>query len=258
VLRTALKPRWLALLALVLGVIVGFTTLGLWQLDVARDEGTQQAQTEALARPVVPLTSVARPSTALSSEAVGRVVTAVGRYDQSRQTLITGRRLGDAVGMWVMTPLILDDGALLPVVRGFVTDPAQAGLADQGRLTVTGMLAPPEAPPDRKVDLPPGRLATLDLADLVNRWDAELYSGFIFATGQAPPMSPAAARVTPVPPPQAQSGAIQWRNLAYALQWWLFAGFALYMWWRMVRDDHLTSQRHPGDVLGVPTTPARV
>jgi ABC-type nickel/cobalt efflux system permease component RcnA len=33
-------------------------------------------------------------------------------------------------------------------------------------------------------------------------------------------------------------GGLSWRNLAYALQWWVFALFAAYMWWRMVRDDY--------------------
>ncbi len=27
------------------------------------------------------------------------------------------------------------------------------------------------------------------------------------------------------------------RNLAYGLQWWLFGGFVVFMWWRMARDD---------------------
>ena len=27
------------------------------------------------------------------------------------------------------------------------------------------------------------------------------------------------------------------RNLAYALQWWVFGAFALYMWWRMSTES---------------------
>ena len=33
-----------------------------------------------------------------------------------------------------------------------------------------------------------------------------------------------------------------WRNIAYAIEWWLFAAFALFLWWRFVRD----STRHRG------------
>ena len=42
-LRTALKPRWLGLLALVVVVMVAFSMLGLWQLNVARDKGRAEA-----------------------------------------------------------------------------------------------------------------------------------------------------------------------------------------------------------------------
>jgi hypothetical protein len=28
------------------------------------------------------------------------------------------------------------------------------------------------------------------------------------------------------------------RNLSYAVQWWLFAAFGLFFWYRLVRDDH--------------------
>jgi hypothetical protein len=27
------------------------------------------------------------------------------------------------------------------------------------------------------------------------------------------------------------------RNLAYGLQWWIFAGFTVFMWWRMLRAE---------------------
>ena len=28
------------------------------------------------------------------------------------------------------------------------------------------------------------------------------------------------------------------RNTAYAIQWWVFAAFVLWMWWKMVADEH--------------------
>ena len=46
-----------------------------------------------------------------------------------------------------------------------------------------------------------------------------------------------------VPPPDLPSG-LTLRNAAYALQWWVFAAFGLWMWWKMVRDDH---RRRPLD-----------
>ena len=54
-LRTALKPRWLGLLALVVVVMVTFGLLGLWQLDVARDKGRAEAVKAAPLRPTASL-----------------------------------------------------------------------------------------------------------------------------------------------------------------------------------------------------------
>ena len=53
VLRTALKPRWLGLLAIVVLVMVTFGMLGLWQLNVARDTGTAE-QVRSAPGPMIP------------------------------------------------------------------------------------------------------------------------------------------------------------------------------------------------------------
>jgi surfeit locus 1 family protein len=42
-----------------------------------------------------------------------------------------------------------------------------------------------------------------------------------------------------VPPPE--PGDVSWtvglRNLAYAVQWWVFGAFAVFMWWRMATES---------------------
>ena len=44
-----------------------------------------------------------------------------------------------------------------------------------------------------------------------------------------------------VPTPMGETG-VNWRNAAYAVQWWVFAAFALWMWGRMVRDETRRAQ----------------
>jgi cytochrome oxidase assembly protein ShyY1 len=86
----------------------------------------------------------------------------------------------------------------------------------------------------------PQALGSIDLSVLVNRWPGELYNAFVFAQDER--LVPAGASVTlppgldRVPPPEV-TGGLKWRNAAYALQWWLFAAFAAFMWFRMVRED---------------------
>ena len=245
-LRTALKPRWLGLFVLVVAVMVSFTMLGLWQLSVARDRGRAEQVDSTPTLPVADVASVLFTHAPFPPYADGRRITATGRYDGSAQVLVTPRLLRGQRGYWVVTPLVVrSTGARLAIVRGFVTDPAQAvAPAVAAEVTVSGTLTPGESPSQGTshgdaTALPDGQMSALDLSVLVNRWPGTLYDAFVFATAEVPDVtataSPALQRV---PPPALAAGGLSWRNTAYAFQWWAFALFAAYMWWRMVRDDY--------------------
>jgi cytochrome oxidase assembly protein ShyY1 len=243
-LRTALQPRWLTLLVAVLVVCAGFGWLGSWQLNVARDRGAAEALRELRNASVVPIDQVLAPQRSFTAAADGRRVSAQGSYDASQQVLVAGRlepgtdRTDGTVGWWVVSALRTSSGAWLPVVRGWVAhpdDPAAApAAAPSGPATVQGVLQPDEPP----ASSPPvdGRLETLDVADLVNRWGTPIYNGFLVLTSQRADVPAGAAQPTPVPPPAPQRHGIAWRNAAYAVQWWVFAGFALVMWGKMVQQ----------------------
>jgi cytochrome oxidase assembly protein ShyY1 len=247
----------LALLAIVVAVMVTFGFLGLWQLNVARDKGRAEQIRTAPSRAVADIAAVLAPHAAFPRDGDGRRVTARGRYDGSGQILVAPRRLGGASGYWVVTPLVVrSSGARIAVLRGFVTDPKQAVAPDASTdVTVSGTLAPGESSSGGSGQVggslgstaPAGQLEALDLALLVNRWPGPMYNAVVFATGEQPDVtssiSPAVLRV---PPPALAGGGLSWRNAAYALQWWVFALFAAFMWWRMVRDDFEDSR--PGEV----------
>lgn len=240
--------------------MVTFGLLGLWQLNVARDDGRAEQVRLAPTREVVEIASLLTPHGAFPPDGTGRRVTASGRYDGTAQVLVTPRRLEGRPGYWVVTPLIVQpSGARVAVVRGFVTDPRQAVAPDRAaEVRVSGTLAPGESPGDSRSGqrLPAGQLAALDLSLLVNRWPGALYNGFIFASAEQPDVTSATSEAMQrVPPPPLVGGGLSWRNAAYALQWWVFALFAGYMWWRMVRDDYQDSRadlddQEPGDHSG--------
>jgi len=250
VLRTALKPRWLGLFAIISVVMITFGMLGFWQLNVARDKGRAEEVRSAPTQPVADVAAVLTPHGAFPEDGNGRRITATGRYDGSAQVLVTPRLLRGKSGYWVVTPLVVrSTGARIAVVRGFVTDPAQAVAPDLvTEVTVSGTLAPGESSAGDTVHastaLADGQMGALDLSLLVNRWPGTLYNAFVFATAEQPDLtSVASPAVERVPPPALVSGALSWRNAAYALQWWVFALFAVYMWWRMVREDYETGRR---------------
>ncbi|MDQ2758594.1 MAG: SURF1 family protein [Actinomycetota bacterium] len=241
-----LRPRWLGLLVVLVGIVVSFTLLGLWQLSVARDDAAKQAVADAPREPVVDLKALLAPHSGFPAVASNRRVSAVGHYDPSGQVLVPDRRLDGATGSWVVTPLVVDEtGARLPVVRGFVTTTTAPAPTTAGQVTVVGSAAPGESPDPTTPSLPAGQLGSVDLGRLVNLWPGDIYNAFVFAISETPDASAAVAAggsasvgsIERIPPPPAPSG-LTLRNAAYALQWWVFALFAVYMYVRMVREDH--------------------
>jgi cytochrome oxidase assembly protein ShyY1 len=240
--RTALRPRWLALLAVVIIAAAVMARLGEWQLDRARQKGEQDRIRTAQEQPPVALSSLLAPRTAFPASAADRRVSVQGEWDGSRQLLVPGRRLGDATGLWVLTPLRLPDGSGVPVVRGWVPD-ARSAAADpkalpSGGVSVTGVLQPAEdvtdLQPGEAAGVPAGQVALAAAPLLVQHWPYPLVTGYVVQTAASPNPATAPALV----PPSTSTGGLALQNLSYALQWWLFSAFGLFFWWRIVRDDH--------------------
>lgn len=248
-LRTLLAPRMLGLHLLTIGVLVAFILLGRWQLGVFQDSGKPQVAGDPAA---VAVSELAPAGAQIPGESVGRRVTAEGVYDASRQLLVVDRRPdvdapgGNADrgrGYWVLTPLRLDDGTLIPVVRGWTDDPGDpAAVVPEGRVTVTGRLRPQQGTDSvqrRAEGLPAGQVQTVSTGELLNLWSGDkVRAGYVVA--EPPSGSLAAVKV----PPPVVGGTLTWRNLAYAANWWIFAGFAVFMWFHFVRDGVREARGH--------------
>jgi cytochrome oxidase assembly protein ShyY1 len=243
VLRTALRPRWLALLVVVLVAATGMAFLGQWQLERARQRGAAAAARDQA--PVRPVEEVLTARRTFPGKAAGARVEARGEWDPGRQVLVAGRELAGRTGFWVVTPLRLADSSAVAVVRGWVATPSDpAAAAPSGTVTVTGRLEPAEPParraPGEGSGLPEGQLDRLAATELIARWPYPLLTGYLVAESQRPPAAAPAPR--PVPQPAPRTG-LAWQNLSYAVQWWAFALFGLFFWWRLVRDDHAGTLR---------------
>lgn len=249
-IRTALRPGWLALLGVLVVVIWAFYQLGMWQIGVSSNEASRQHAQAQAARPTEPLEDVTAPHEAFPPDGAGLSVTTRGQYAVDQQFLVPGRVLEGEPGYWVVTPVRTQasgEPALLPVVRGFVSDPADADRPSAGEVRVTGTLAPSESPGEAADlgALPEGQRAAIDTADLVNVWDLPVYNAFIFLVDEQPAVTSGA--VQRIPPPVFGDSGIVWRNFGYGLQWFVFAGFAAYMYLRFLRQAAREAQPHrPG------------
>jgi cytochrome oxidase assembly protein ShyY1 len=259
--RVALTPRMIGLFVLLLAAALVCVRLGAWQLDRASLRGAAAAEEEhaaVLAREVVPIEEVLAPQTSFRAEHLAVPVEVTGRYDADQQVYVTGRAVEGQDAVLVVTALRVSEGAhagaMIPVLRGWVdpadvsTDGGAAAPADaaaaallavpEGDVTVTGYLKDSEA--GRGGDLPGGVVETISSAELASLWGGPTWSGYLVeftttADGRSD-VSPTGLRHAP-PPGMAEDTGLNIQNLAYAVEWVIFGGFALALWVRMVRDE---------------------
>ncbi|MDQ0238148.1 SURF1 family protein [Arthrobacter bambusae] len=277
-LKTALKPRWIAGLVFALLLSGVFVLLSQWQFG--RSTQSDAPVDDPAVEQVKPLTGELQPGTFFPGSASDQMVSAKGSYDPTKQVLVEGRLLAGQKGYWVVTAFAVDGAPVLhgvgatgktwiPVARGWVADPAQAGPPPSGTIELTGRLLPSEAPVPN-VDAGAGRASAVSVAELINTWDVSSYPGFVAATSEVSAGKTLAlpAQLKPLNiPAQPPNQQINWLNLFYSVEWVVFAGFALYIWWRMVADDYRRTleddeeepdDEHPSDDLPAITKPEQV
>jgi cytochrome oxidase assembly protein ShyY1 len=204
-----------------------FAALGQWQIERAIAEATiVEVDTET----PVPITTVLDPGAGLSLTDGGRRVTVSATWTQER-IVVLDRRQGGDVGEWLVANARTDDGACLPVAVGWSSsvNPDDFIVIDDSPSPLVGRLVPSDDPTTGDYDN--GRLTVVSSSDLVNRWDCEtIYDAFLVLDAATPPLE-AIASVKPLP-----QAALNWLNIFYAIEWALFAVFALYFWYRLVTD----------------------
>jgi surfeit locus 1 family protein len=228
-LSAHLTPRNLGLTVLAVLLTAAMTAMGLWQLDSYNQSQELDADATSQAAPV-PLDSLLGPDQAFTADAHSRPVTAEGEY-AGRQVLVDR----GSEPPWLVTPLVTDTGSAILVVRGLAEPGRGTGEGSAppaGHVRVVGSLQPSQV---RGNDADPGDdvVPTLSTAQLVSEFGADLYSGFVVLTDQTPPSTLPAA--TPPQPDASLTAGL--RNLMYAVQWWVFAAFVVFMWWRIVREQ---------------------
>jgi cytochrome oxidase assembly protein ShyY1 len=251
VLKTALKPRWIAGLVFAIAISGVFVLLSQWQFGRSTQAEAPVSTTTEETRQ---LTAVLQPGGFFPGSVADQMVSATGTYDPQKQVLVQGRLNDGAKGYWIVSafavknaPALLGSGATpqtwIPVARGWVADPADAVAPPSGTIELTGRLLPSESPlPNTEPGH--GRATAVSVAELINDWNVSSYPGFVAASTElsgGTDVGPSAAgggvkplRIGPQPPAQ----QLNWLNLFYSVEWVVFAGFALFIWWRLVKDDY--------------------
>lgn len=220
---------------------IGFCLfMGTWQLGAydqrQEDERAEQGETAA----AVPLESVWAPGDVFTTDQDQRPVTVTGAFRPAAEQLwVTDREQGGATGVWLLAPVTVGDAQLM-VVRGWAPEaPATFPDVPVGEVSFEAVLQPGEESASGW-DPAARTIGSVRIPTLLNELGyADLWSGFAISTDPAVAGGLDVAEV-----PEAD---VSWtaggRNLGYGLQWWVFAAFALFMWWRMAREMVLGRDR---------------
>lgn len=238
--RVMRRPRWIAVLVIALLVAAAFAWLGKWQLSravAAREVGPQVTETSH------PLVDMLKPGIAIQTKRVGQLVTVTATMQPHDYALLSNRQNQGASGYWIVGHARAN-GAELAVARGF-TSSRKTALAELAKLDaqpattvhLSGRLLPTEPPeqPEDNQDGTPPVMQDMSVATLINVWQVpaqpKVYEAYLVAHDDIP--SGLTAIYSPSPLVQR---SIDWLNAFYAVEWAVFAGFAIYLWYRLAKD----------------------
>jgi cytochrome oxidase assembly protein ShyY1 len=253
VYRFLLTPRWwginlFAVLAIPVCLFMGSWQLSRFEARVDSHEAHRKAASGVERAEPAPLSRLLP----VDAETSGRPAEATGRFDTRHPLLVPDRTLDGRQGFYVLSLLRTTgagggagesgQGKGLPVVRGWrpgKADPDRVPDPPRGEVEVTGALQASESQGGPGVHaagaLPEGQLGMISAASLVNVVPYDVHDAWI--TVQEPP---AGSGLRPVPPVQPDNTGLDmkaFQNLGYTAEWFVFAGFVLFMWFRLFRRD---------------------
>jgi cytochrome oxidase assembly protein ShyY1 len=221
-------------LLLALGVAAGFAALGQWQIGRAVATATVvKYPTET----VIPLSTVATPEKEVTDRAAGQMVSIVGRRVPGDTYVVSDRVNFGTTGYWVIGHVVAHNGASLAVALGWAptkerADGAAAALRGGAPSeTLVGRYQPTE-PPDQE-DFEHNVRSVVSIPALINEWKTTptvSYGGYLVLD------KPQAGLAKIQSPRPVDDVTLDWLNVFYAIEWTVFAGFAIYLWYRLVKD----------------------
>lgn len=215
--RPRLGLRTRQALFVLLGLVVAgvMATLGLWQMQRSMASGDAGIAARAAEPPSALLDNVHDDGT--FGDVYGKQVFVSGTYLPEQQLAVPAT---DGT-VRVLTALLLPDGRVVPVVRGLAPATGVLPAPPSGTQKASGIFLPGEGEDEASGA---GELTSIRMPLLAQKWPQQLTPGFVTldaARAAAQGLAPAAVTLP--------HGERSLQNGSYAIQWWLFAAFALGM-----------------------------
>jgi cytochrome oxidase assembly protein ShyY1 len=254
--KTLREPRYVALLIIAVGIAIGCSLAGVWQIhryywkhdsnyDLRRNDHHTPED-------VAKLLSVDKQATRAEQF---RRITATGTFEPKHQLLVRNREVNDSPAMLVLTPLRTKAGPTLLVVRGWlpVRDSANATPKvpppPTGTVSLTARVYPSE-PNGRPGTLPSGQINRLNVPSIARQVGQPTYGGYAelisFSAESKLQLLPAPDMSNPT------GGAFELQHLAYVGQWFLFAIIALGAPFALARIERMRNTDRPVQEIAAP------
>ena len=246
-LKHALQPRWIASLVLVLLLVTLFVGLSAWQVSRAQHKNDVVASADL--NEVKPFNDVLAAQVPMGNEKSDQLVAVSGHF-LDMQVAVKDRVYDGQKGYWVVTMFEVDGAHMgeaagladaprkpiaVPVIRGWAATEDQAlhAAIPYKDMSIVARIGPTEGPVPQVGER---TVMSVSTAQLVNFFDVYSYGGILF------PDQDSWAQVAPelkyVGLTPAQDGGLDLQSAFYAVEWLVFAGFALYIWFQMLRDSY--------------------
>jgi surfeit locus 1 family protein len=224
--RVATRPKWIGALLLSLMVAAIFAGLGQWQLDRAFTKDDPKTNTTNSSLPVVEKRLM---------------------LDTQHVYIVDGRLQNGITGYWIIMNARDEKLVSTTVALGWVEklETAEALRTNfmnliqaEAFLPITGYPLPPEAPqaPDSTKSY---LLHSVALSQLINLYSPEvaIESAPEYLALSADSVKFSTETLKPIQVTYRDAEKINWLSAFYFLEWMLFAGFAVFLWWRLVKDE---------------------
>lgn len=230
--RTATTSRWLLALVVLIAFVAVSVVLGRWQWD--RTQDILAAERAAASAPI-DLRELIDDDGTWSNADIGRTVILDGSFTGD-ELLLPNREYQTQAGTWTITRFQLDDGRSVAVVRGWLPNDVTSPPIRQEPTTIEGVLHPNEAFYEGANQ---EQIITVVAPALAAVWNAELIDGYVMLQRQDPILLAADAPAPVIVPPTVQVGDAPFplQNFFYAIQWWIFAAFAIFVYGRWLYLD---------------------
>jgi len=226
--RLATQPKWIGALLLSLAVAAVFAALGQWQLDRAftKDEPKTNSGNSSL--------TVVKRNLMLDTQNI----------------YIVDRRLQNgSQGFWLVANATDEKQVSTTLAVGWAPQLSAAekirtklmhSMVAQAFLPVAGYPLPAEGPEPADA-AKPYLLHSVSLAQLINLYSPghAIASAPEYLALTAGSLDTAATGLEPIQIAYKDAERINWLSAFYFLEWSLFAGFAVFLWWRLVKDEQL-------------------